>query len=437
MEQIKRLVSDDTLYLTNNDIFIAKKGKNIDINTLINKAKEHNPKYIISNVRTNHNGVIYYKNINKLEKNLTKDYNVNPKIIGVTGTNGKTSTTTIIYNLLKKLNQKVMLIGTNGVYFEDKYFKTRNTTPSKLSILYLINKYLDNNSYLVIELSSQSYNRIKDFKIDYLIYTNLSNEHLDYHKTMNRYFKAKLKIMNLLKDKSKLYVNLDDKYANKILKKYKNAKTYSLKDLEIINNDPIEFKYDNKIIKSGLSGDFNIYNIYSSFMLLKEIFNQEELKKYINDLDKIEGRNNVYHYNSNLIVIDYAHTPESMNKIISHYKNLNHNHIYVLFGFGGNKDKKKRPMMINEALKFTEHIILTEDNSRTESFIDIIKSSLIPKLNNLTIIQDRKEAIKYSINKLESNDILLILGKGNEEYLLKNGLTIPYNDKEEVFKWIL
>ena len=200
------LISDDTNYLTNEDILILKRGKNYKIDQILKEAKSKNPKLIISNYH--HKDIYYVKNINKYEKKIIKEYNVNPTIIGVTGTNGKTSTSTIIYSVLKKLNKKVMLIGTNGIYFNDFKLPTRNTTPSKLTILYLINKYLDNNSYLIIELSSQSYSRIKSLYIDYLIFTNLSKEHLDTHKTMKRYFKAKIKIINLLKNKENLFINL-------------------------------------------------------------------------------------------------------------------------------------------------------------------------------------------------------------------------------------
>lgn len=431
------LITDDTYYLDNNDIFIAKKGKNIKLKSLINIAKLKNPKLIVTNKRINDNKIKYIKNLKKYEKEVIKNYKIRPIIIGVTGTNGKTSTTTIIYSLLKKNNKKAMLIGSNGVYFENLKFKTRNTTPSKLSILYLINKYLDNNSYLVIELSSQSYNRIKDLKFDYLVFTNLSKEHLDTHKTMNNYFKAKLKIINLLKNKENLYVNIDDQYGKKIIKKYLNCQKYSLKDISIISVEPIKFKLNDLIITSNLAGKFNIYNIYSGYLIVNKIIKDDKkIIESIMSIKSIAGRNEVYEYKTNKIIIDYAHTPYSFENIIHHYSNLIHNNLILLFGFGGNKDIKKRKEMLNIACKYSENIILTEDNSRFEPFINIMKTAIKKDINNLIIIQDRKEAIKYAINNLCNNDYLLILGKGNEEYILKNGNIYPYSDYEEIKKWI-
>ena len=290
---MNKLIVDDTLYLSKGDIFLLNKGKNYDVNYLINKAKEKEPSLIISSLKNKE--IKHINNIKKYLKNYINNLNIHPTIIGVTGSNGKTSTTTIIYNILKHLNKKVMLIGTNGVYFDSINLKTRNTTISNLSIHYLINKYLDNDSYLIMELSSQGYERIKNIKFDYIIYTNLDNEHLDYHKTMNNYFKAKIKILNLVKNKKNLIINKDDYYGNKLIKKYKDATFYSLKDIKILNNNPISFIYKNKEIKTLLTSDFNIYNIYSSYLLLNKILKEEFVDKFLL-IKAIKGRNNLIIY---------------------------------------------------------------------------------------------------------------------------------------------
>lgn len=430
---MNKLIVDDTLYLSKGDIFLLNKGKNYDVNYLINKAKEKEPSLIISSLKNKE--IKHINNIKKYLKNYINNLNIHPTIIGVTGSNGKTSTTTIIYNILKHLNKKVMLIGTNGVYFESINLKTRNTTISNLSIHYLINKYLDNDSYLIMELSSQGYERIKNIKFDYIIYTNLDNEHLDYHKTMNNYFKAKIKILNLVKNKKNLIINKDDYYGNKLIKKYKDATFYSLQDIQILNNNPISFIYKNKEIKTLLTSDFNIYNIFSSYLLLNKILKEEFIDKFLL-IKAIKGRNNLIKYKSNKIIIDYAHTPKSVENIVKFYKSLNPSNLYVILGFGGNKDIKKRSIILKNALNYTNNIIITEDNSRNEEFINIIKSSLKEETNNLIIIQNRKEAIRYAISLLKENDTLLILGKGNEEFILKNNKMIKHSDYKEVTKWI-
>lgn len=430
---MNKLIVDDTFYLSKGDIFLLNKGKNYDIDYLINKAKEKEPSLIISSLKNK--DVKHIKNINKYLNNYLKSLKIHPTIIGVTGSNGKTSTTTIIYKILKSLNKKVMLIGTNGVYVDSLNLKVRNTTISNLSIHYLINKYLDNDSYLIMELSSQGYERVKNIKFDYIIYTNLDNEHLDYHKTMKKYFKAKIKILNLVKNKENLIINKDDYYGKKLIIKYKKASFYSLKDLNIISNNPISFIYKNKEINSLLTSDFNIYNLYSSYLLLNKILKEEFIDKF-KIIESINGRNNLINYKNNKIIIDYAHTPKSVDNISKFYKSLSPNNLYIILGFGGNKDIKKRSIILDNALKYTNNIIITEDNSRNEEFINIIKTSLQKETNNLIIIQNRKEAIRYGILLLKDNDTLLILGKGNEEYILKNNKMITHSDYKEVIKWI-
>ena len=426
---------DDTLYLTENDIFILKKGKKENIYNVLNLAKEKNPKKIISNYKIKDNNVSYIKNIKKYENEYLNKTKITPTIIGVTGTNGKTSTTTIIYETLKSLNKKTMLIGTNGIYFNDLHLKTRNTTISKLAINYLINKYLDNNSFLIMELSSQGYKRINNLKFDYIIFTNLSNEHLDYHKTMYNYFNAKKKILKLIKKEQNLFINIDDKYGVKLSKIFKESSKYSLKNIKINSLNPISFYVKDKLINSKLTGEFNIYNLYSSFLILNRIL-KEDFIYNLNLVNEIKGRNNLINFKNRNIVIDYAHTPNSIHNILDFYSSIKHNKIYVIIGFGGNRDKKKRPLMLNECLKYTNNIIITEDNSRDEKFNDIIKFTLKKIQNNLMIIQNRKEAIHYAVNRLKENDYLLILGKGNEEYIIKNNKKENHNDYEEVYKCI-
>ena len=426
---MNKLIVDDTFYLSKGDIFLLNKGKNYDIDYLINKAKEKEPSLIISSLKNK--DVKHIKNINKYLNNYINSLKIHPTIIGVTGSNGKTSTTTIIYKILKSLNKKVMLIGTNGVYVDSLNLKVRNTTISNLSIHYLINKYLDNDSYLIMELSSQGYERVKNIKFDYIIYTNLDNEHLDYHKTMKKYFNAKIKILNLVKNKENLIINKDDYYGKKLINKYKKASFYSLKDLNIISNNPISFIYKNKEINSLLTSDFNIYNLYSSYLLLNKILKEEFIDKF-KIIESINGRNNLFNNKNNKIIIDYAHTPKSVDNISKFYKSLSPNNLYIIIGFGGNKDIKKRSIILDNALKYTNNIIMTEDNSRNEEFINIIKTSLKKETNNLIIIQNRKEAIRYGISLLKGNDTLLILGKGNEEYILKNNKMITHSDYKEV-----
>ena len=170
-------------------------------------------------------------------------------------------------------------------------------------------------------------------------------------------------------------------------------------------------------------------------MLLNKILKEEFVDKFLL-IKAIKGRNNLIKYKSNKIIIDYAHTPKSVDNIVKFYKSLNPSNLYVILGFGGNKDIKKRSIILKNALNYTNNIIITEDNSRNEEFINIIKTTLKEETNNLIIIQNRKEAIRYAISLLKENDTLLILGKGNEEFILKNNKMIKHSDYKEVKKWI-
>lgn len=404
--------------------------REIDINiynrykTIINFIKVEDSKKI-KNLILN----IFYKNITK-----------KIKLIGVTGTNGKTTITTLLYNFFKYQNRKVLLIGSNGIYYNMQKYNTYNTTPDSILTLKIINEaYKKGLDYVIMEVSSHSIKelRVEYFDFDIVIYTNLTHDHLDYHKTFDDYKYTKL--LFLLKNGKYIILNKDDDYFNFIYQIInKKIITYSLKKEsmykgKIINQslDKTIFKINDMLFESKLFTDYNILNLVSIYSCLKILkFKDNIINEFFKYFNYIEGRMNIIRKNNKIYVIDYAHSPDSVLKIISNFKTLNKK-IITIIGCGGNRDKEKRPLIGNIVTKYSNYVIFTNDNPRLEEPINIIKD--ITKdltLNNYEVILDRYEAIKKGISL--NYDILLLLGRGSEKYQNINNKLYLFNDMEKL-----
>lgn len=438
------MLQNDSRKIKPGDTFIALKGIKHNgeefISEAINKGaskiivskdkfevvKDTN-KYLIEYIKNN-----YQEKIKKL------------KIIGITGTNGKTTTAYLLYQALNKCDIKSAYIGTIGFYMDGYYESLNNTTPDILKLYQLFMKCISNNiEYVIMEVSSQalSYHRLDTILFDGAIFTNLTQDHLDYHKTMDNYLKAKQKLFKKLKNNSFNIINIDDNYGKYF--KNNNSITFGKKDSNyIISNINISingssFSLNKEEYKTKLIGIHNIYNLSIIIIVLK-ILNIEylKIKDIIKNMDNVIGRMDSIKYKDNLIIIDYAHTPDAVEKIIKSVKNLC-NKVITIVGCGGNRDKTKRPIMGDVATSLSDEVIFTSDNPRNENPNEIIKD-IVNKLdkNNYEIEVNRKKAIEKGIQKLKNNDILLILGKGHEDYQIINDNKIHFSDKEEVIKII-
>jgi len=374
----------------------------------------------------------YYDKISKL------------KIIGITGTNGKTTTCYLIYQALNMLNIKCAYIVTLGFINLEYEEKLNNTTPDILS-LYEMLLYLSDNDYkyVAMEVSSQglAYNRVDSILFDYAVFTNLTIDHLDFHKTMENYAKEKQKLFKKLKPDGKTIINNDDEYKDYFLQEDSITYGFSNSDYQI---DSIDSKIDGTIFKvngdsyhTKLIGKHNVYNILIVIIILKELkINNEKIKDLISKLNHARGRMDTIKYKNNLIIIDYAHTPDAVEKIINSVKKIGNNLITVL-GCGGNRDKSKRPIMGLVATKLSDKVIFTSDNPRFEDPNSII-NDIIQNLDkkNYEIEVNRKKAIKKGIQKLNKNDILLILGKGHEDYQIISDQKYHFSDMEVVLAYL-
>lgn len=370
-------------------------------------------------------------------------------LVGVTGTNGKTTSCYLTYQMLLKLGVNAAYIGTIGFYHKDKFIELNNTTPDVLTIYKLfMDAYENGCTHVVMEVSSQalSYNRLAGINYDIISFTNLTQDHLDYHKTMENYLNAKLMILDHMKDNAKLIVNSDDENSNAFTSRYENNLSYGYNgDYKIINFDTnpsetnLKFSYDSKEynVVTPLTSKFNVYNYLTMLSIVHNLgYDIEKIIEVTSELKAPKGRCEGYKVNGGFAVIDYAHTPDAVEKVITAYNELKKNKVITIVGCGGDRDPKKRPVMGKIATDLSDYVIFTNDNPRTENPENIMKDILagVDK-NNYEVILDRREAIKKGIDNLDKDDILLILGKGHENYQIIGKEKHHLDDAEEVLNW--
>ncbi len=365
------------------------------------------------------------------------------KIIGITGTNGKTTSCYLIYQMLNLLGEKAAYLGTIGYQTKDKYIELNNTTPDITTLYNLLTNAVENGiNYLVMEVSSHALELERCFGLEFISagFTNLTEDHLDYHKTMEEYLKAKLKILNYLKKDGTMILNSDDE-ASKSFMQNEQYKTYGLKgdykieDYQIFpDHTDITFTYNNETyqVTTNLTSKFNIYNYLTCIAILNSCgFSIPDLIKVTKDIYPPKGRCETYKVKKGFAVVDYAHTPDAVEKVILAYQEFKKGRIITILGCGGDRDPLKRPIMGNIATSLSDYVIFTNDNPRTEDpkkiMADITKDLT---QNNYEIIYDRKEAITKGIHMLNDNDILLVLGKGHENYQIIGHEKTPLDDAE-------
>lgn len=397
---------------------------------------------------------------NKIFDLLTKSLNLlypiekNKKIITVTGTNGKTTTCSIISNILEKTNKKVLKVGTLGAFINKEFIQETLTTPSIVDNFKLIsNNEID---YAVFEASSHGLiqKRLDSIDIDIAIFSNLTRDHLDYHQNLENYFLAKRRLFDLLKlskKKKKLaIINSDDIFGMKLINYCNNqninyltygeneSSDYSFKIINSSVQGMVLEISDNKTnskdtVKLSLIGRHNAYNFSSAYIAFKFLnLDIQSLKSTIHQIH-VAGRLEVVSTNPTIIV-DYAHTPDALESVINSLNTIKNGRLFVLFGCGGDRDKGKRELMGEISSRLSDFSIITSDNPRFENPIDIINDIKKGLSNSFDIEPDRRSAIAKAIKMLKKDDILLIAGKGHEDYQIINDKKSHFSDKEEVLK---
>lgn len=452
----------DSRQVDNDDLFICVQGFKTDghryINDAINKGANA---VVIDKDLENYNKNITYIKVNDsrkamplLSKNFFDDPLQNIDLIGVTGTNGKTTTTYLIKDILNKSGYKTGLIGTIEVFDGNKTIDSSRTTPEALDIYRFLAEMRENDvKYVVMEVSSHALalNRVDTMEFKSAVFTNLTQDHLDYHNTMEDYAIQKAKLFKKIKKNGTAIINNDDEYSE-LFKNQTDKKviTYSLNNESDLQAENIElslkgvkFSIENLRFELNLTGKFNIYNSLAAIGVAKGLeIDNNIIKTSLENVTGIPGRfetvNLQQPYN---VIVDYAHTPDSMINILEAVKHFEHNNIIIVFGCGGERDKGKRPIMGEIAVREGDSVVVTTDNPRSEDPETIIREIQIGIKDSkfdtpYSIVPDRGEAIFEAIAQAQENDVVIIFGKGHETYQVFADKTIDFDDREVAKKAI-
>ena len=367
------------------------------------------------------------------------------KLIGVTGTNGKTTTCYLTYQLLKTLGVNAAYLGTIGFYINDEIIELPNTTPEILTVYKLIlDAKAKGAQYLVMEVSSHSLERaqVAGLKFTMGAFTNLTQDHLDFHETMENYLKAKLKLITYLEPNGKMILNADDP-ASAAFAKLAPAETIGNDGDYQINSFVIEphatmihFSYQQKDyeVKTNLTSKFNIYNYLTALGIVNQLgFKIEDIIAKTSEIYPPKGRCETIKVGDAFAVVDFAHTPDAVEKVLDAYHEFKKARIITIVGCGGDRDPKKRPIMGKIATDKSDYVIFTSDNHRTEDPLKILDDIIRDNpANNYEMEVDRGKAIKKGLDMLKTDDLLMLLGKGHENYQIIGHEKIPFDDSEIV-----
>lgn len=433
-----------------NDLFVCIKGVTSDRHDYIIEAVKNGASAIVASKEVKVNvPLILVKDTNKELIKISKkfyDYDPNLLLIATTGTNGKTTTSKIIQDLL---GIKCGYIGTNGLSYKNTTKEIKNTTPSPERLYKYFKELKDNNCKIIsMEASSEAFlrNRLDDLKFDIGILTNISEDHLNVHKSLKNYINCKKKLFKNVKESGASILNVDDKYyeefrkiaKGKILTYGKKKSTLEIKDINLFHDKTrFSIKYKNKIytIETILKGEFNVYNICAAILALLFLnYKIEDIIKRINNIKVPYGRVEYLNFNQNYsIILDYAHTPDALEKIYKYVKSLNVNKIISLTGSAGGREKEKRKYMGKIVFDNSDITIFTMDDPRYEDVNEIIDDlvSLIDSNDYLRII-NRKKAIYKALSLANKDDVVLILGKGRDNYMAVYDKYLKYNDYEVI-----
>lgn len=461
--EISEIVSDSRI-ASKDMLFVAVRGVNVDghqfIPQLLGKGLaaivcEELPQTIESNVtyiRVNNSAIA----LGKLASQWWDNPSQKLKLVGVTGTNGKTTTATLIYEMARFLGHKTGLLSTVCNYIDNEAVPATHTTPDPLSLNALLAQMVDAGcEYAVMEVSSHAahQHRIAGLKFVGGIFSNLSRDHLDYHKTVDAYLEAKKMFFDALPEDAFALTNIDDKVGEVMLQNTKaSKKRYSLRSQADFMGRVIESRLDgtlmtfnSKEVEVLFTGRFNAYNltaVYATSILLG--WDCEDVLVAMSRLVPVAGRFQSFHSPKGYTaIIDYAHTPDAVVNVLNAIRDVigNNGNIITVVGAGGNRDKGKRPIMAKEAAARSERVILTSDNPRDEEPADILRdmeAGLNDEGKAKTLsISDRREAIRTAASLAQNGDVILIAGKGHEDYQEIKGVKYHFDDREvvtEIFK---
>lgn len=440
-------------------VFVAIKGVNVDGHDYISKAIDMGCRVIVCQYLPNQilDGVYYIKVMDSQAAlgQMASNYYANPssklKLIGITGTNGKTTSVTLMHKLFRALGYNVGLLSTVENKINDKVIASTHTTPDPVAINALLAQMLKEGcTHCFMEVSSHSIvqQRIAGLEFDLAIFSNITHDHLDYHGDFKSYIKAKKAFFDQLSNNAIALTNADDKNGLVMVQNTRaKIKTYGLKNAtdfkaKILENtfQGLLLNIDGDEVYVKLIGDFNAYNtlaVYAAAICLGE--DKMEVLSVLSVIETAEGRFDYIISKSSIVgIVDYAHTPDALEQVILTIKKIKAGDatLYTIVGCGGDRDAKKRPAMAKIAVDNSDMVILTSDNPRTENPDLILKDMKagipITGLRKTLCISDRREAIKVACQMAGNGDVILLAGKGHEKYQEIDGVKHPFDDKQEL-----
>lgn len=449
-------VTADSRMITKGCLFVCIKGAAFDGHSVAERAIQEGAAAVVVQADTGANNQVMVPDTRAAYSSICAAFFGNPskqlKLIGVTGTNGKTTTTYLIKGLLEYFGKKVGLIGTVQNMIGDQVIPAHYTTPEARELQKLFRDMVDDGcEYCVMEVSSQALaqGRVSGCRFCISVFTNLTQDHLDYHKTMENYLAAK----HILFENSDLAViNLDDEKAMEVVKDtkckvftysiQKDSSDYTAKNVKL-HRDGVEFELVSKAdigrMKVGIPGRFSVYNAMSAAVVaLVAGFPFQKVIAGVATLKGVKGRVEVVPTGAEYtVIIDYAHSPDALQNVISTLREVSEGRIITVFGCGGDRDRTKRPQMGEIAATLSDIVVVTSDNPRTEEPMKIIEDVMegVKKTDTpYHVEEDRTAAIAFAMQQAQKDDIVLLAGKGHETYQVLSNETIHFDEREIVAK---
>ena len=440
-------------------VFVAQKGASVDGHLFINKAIELGAIAVICEdlLEDKKQGVTYVQVpcVNSALAIMAANFYNNPSkkipLVGVTGTNGKTTITSLLYQLFKKAGYKVGLLSTVKIMVDEIEFKATHTTPDSLTINYYLDKMIEAGvDYCFMEVSSHGIHQKRTAGLTFFggVFTNLSHDHLDYHETFSAYRDVKKSFFDSLPKSAFALTNIDDKNGHFMLQNTRaKKKTYALTTIADYKAKVLEKQFSGSLLKinetevwTKLIGQFNASNLVAIFAVAELLgIEKLEILTTISQLENVSGRfESIISEDGITAIVDYAHTPDALKNVLETINDIRKGSekLIAVVGCGGDRDKAKRPKMAHIASQLSDQSILTSDNPRTENpqtIIDEMEMGITSENYKKTLsILDRRQAIKTACKFSERGDIILIAGKGHENYQEINGVRSHFNDLEEV-----
>jgi len=454
-------VTDDSRAVGEGDVFVAVRGYSVDGHKFIDEVIAKKVSAVIAEkdfaVPGNVKKILVSDTRSAFPMMLDNFYKQPSKalkVIGVTGTNGKTTITYLIENILREAHEGSAVIGTINYRLKNKVIPSKNTTPGPRQLQAMLAKILkDGMHYVVMEVSSHSLDqhRVDGVSFDAAIFTNITSEHLDYHKTIDDYFKAKVLLFDRLKDGGAAILNNDDERVGSLKGSInKRVITYGIKNASDVTAKNIRLSLDGSAftaetpvgpidLQTRLIGMHNVSNVLAAVAASFSLgIDPETVKKGIGSMSYVPGRLEPVEAGQGFkVFVDYAHTEDALNNILSLLRDVAKKNIITVFGCGGNRDRKKRPEMGKAACKFSDRVIITSDNPRFEEprqIIDEIEGGVRGQFTNYDIVVDRLQAIEKALSMARDQDIVVIAGKGHEDYQIIKDKIMPFDDRKVVLE---